>query len=117
MRELKLHPFKGILSTNRLPISVLTGAAEVLTGGALPIHTELFMVAESRGGYDHIRRDHQRRLKTSAIEGRILDECPANHRADRRRFGIHHRRGGFRRDALRRRTQRHFELDFEREIT
>ena len=36
MRELKLRPLKGILSTNRLPISVLTEASEVLSSGALP---------------------------------------------------------------------------------
>ena len=36
MRELKLRPFKGMFSTNRLPIRVLTDASEVLSSGASP---------------------------------------------------------------------------------
>ena len=36
MRELKLRPFKGMFSTNRLPIKVLTDASEVLSSRALP---------------------------------------------------------------------------------
>ena len=36
MSELKLRPFKGMFSTNRLPITVLTDASEALSSGALP---------------------------------------------------------------------------------
>jgi hypothetical protein len=36
MRELKLHPFKSMFYTNRLPMRVLTEASEVLSSGALP---------------------------------------------------------------------------------
>lgn len=36
MRELKLRPFKGMFSTKRLPMRVLTDASDVLSSGALP---------------------------------------------------------------------------------
>ena len=45
MRELKLRPFKGRFSTNRLPITVLTDASEVLSSGALPSTVIAFCVA------------------------------------------------------------------------
>ena len=44
MRELKLRPFNGKFSTNRLPMTVLTDASEVLSSGALPSTVTLSVV-------------------------------------------------------------------------
>jgi len=60
------------------------------------------------------RREHDQRLKTSAIEWKILDEWAVNHRADRRRLGIQQRRAAFHRDGLRYRTSLQLEVDFKR---
>ena len=44
MRELKLRPFRGMFSTKRLPMTVLTDASDVLSNGALPSTVTLSVV-------------------------------------------------------------------------
>jgi hypothetical protein len=65
-------------------------------------------------GHHNPRREHDQRLKTPAIEWKILDEWAVNHRADRRRLGVYQRRSTFHRDSLQSGTNLHFEVDFER---
>jgi hypothetical protein len=57
MRELKLRPFKGRFSTNRLPITVLTDASEVLSRRRVPLHRDGF-----RGATDGQREIQPRPL-------------------------------------------------------
>ncbi len=79
----------------------------------MSIHAELSLIVESRGSQDHTRRVHDQRLETPAIQRKILDERAVNHRADRRRLGIHQRRDSFDRDGLRDSAEGHLEIDLE----
>ena len=44
IRELKLRPFRGMFSTKRLPMTVLTDASDALSSGALPSTVTLSLV-------------------------------------------------------------------------
>ena len=87
---------------------------EIVGIGALAIDAELSLVVESCGGQDHTGREHYQRLETLAIEGKVVDECAVNHRADCARLGIEQRRASLRRDGLRRGAKRQLEIEFYR---
>jgi hypothetical protein len=86
---------------------------EVVGVGSLAIHTELALVVKSRLSHDHARREHDQRLKTPAVEGKILDKLPVNYRAHCGRLGVDQSRARFYSDRLRRGAERHAEIDFE----
>jgi hypothetical protein len=80
----------------------------------LTVDAELSLIVEGRGGHDHTRREHDQRLKTPAIERKILDERAVYHRADRRRLGIHQRHATFDGYRLGDGTNRHLNVDLQR---
>ncbi len=79
--------------------------------GSLPVHAKLSAIEAAAGRNNHARRKLNQRLKASAIQGQILSKLPINNRAHRGILCIDKRRASFDGHALRRRANRHLEVE------